>query len=72
MGLWTVYLYNILCCENFMSGFSAFVLNLSKSGNIFFRSMPSGNCLFSSESFLLVGDNSPAHELRVRMAAVNL
>ena len=27
-----------------MSGFSAFVFNLSKSGNILFRSMPNGNC----------------------------
>ena len=52
-------------------GFSAFVLNLSKSGNILFRSMPKGNCLFSSASLSLVGDNSLVHELRV-IAAVEL
>ena len=47
------------------------VLNLSKSGNILFRSMPNGNCLLSSGSLSLVGDNSPMHELRV-IAAVEL
>ena len=31
--LWTVY-WRYICCEICMSGFSAFVLNLSKSGNI--------------------------------------
>ena len=45
-----------------MSGFSAFVLNLTKSVNISFRSMPNGNYLFSS---LVVEDNSPVDELRV-------
>ena len=39
-----------------MSGFSAFGLNTSKSGNILFRSMPDGNCLFSSASLSLVGE----------------
>ena len=44
-----------LCCENCISGFSAFVLNQSsKSGNVLFRSMPKGNCLFSSASLPLV------------------
>ena len=37
-----------------MSDFSAFVLNLSKSGDILFRKMPNGNCLFCSASLLLV------------------
>ena len=49
-----------------MSGFSAFVL----TGIILFRSMPNGNCLFSSASLSLVADNSLVHELRV-MAAVS-
>ena len=61
---WTVYLY--VCCEKCMSGFSAFVL----TGIILFRSMPNGNCLFSSASLSLVADNSLVHELRV-MAAVS-
>ena len=39
--------------------------------NILFRSMPNGNCRFSSASLSLVGDNSLVHELRV-MAAVEL
>ena len=54
-----------------MSGFSAFVFNLSKPGNILFRSMSNGNCLFDSACLLLVGDNSLVHELKV-MAAVEL
>ena len=37
-----------VCCKNCMSDFSAFVLNLRKSGNILFRKMPSGKCLGSS------------------------
>ena len=38
-----------------MSGFSAFVLNLSSnSGNVLFRSMPIRNFLFSSTSLSLV------------------
>ena len=60
--------FTYVCCENCMSIFSAFVLNLSKSGSILFRSMPNENCLFSSTSFLLVGDKSLVHEL----AAVEL
>ena len=45
----------ILC----QASLPAFVLNLSKSGNISFRSIPNGNCLFSSASLsLAVGDNS--------------
>ena len=51
-----------ICCENCVSGYSAFV-NLSKSGNTLFRSMPHGNCLFSSASLSLVGDNALVHEL---------
>ena len=42
--------FTYVCCENCMAGFSAFVLNLSKSGNILFRSMSNGNCLFSPAS----------------------
>ena len=45
-----------MCCENCISGFSAFILNLSKSGNILFRSMPNGNCQFSSVSLSLAGE----------------
>ena len=30
--------FTYVCCENCMSGFSAFVLDLSKSGNILLRS----------------------------------
>ena len=41
------------------------------TGNILFRSMPNGNCLPSSASLSLVGDNSLVHELEV-MAAVKL
>ena len=38
-------------------GFSAYALNLSKSGNILFRKMSSGKCLFSSTSLtLMVGE----------------
>ena len=51
-----------------MSGFSTFVLT---TGNILFRSMPNGNCLFNSASLSLVGDTSLAHKLRV-MAAVEV
>ena len=45
-----------VCCKSCMSGFSAYVLNLSKSGNILFRKMLNGNCLISSESLSLVGE----------------
>ena len=34
--------FTYVCCKNCMSGFSAFVLNLSKSDNILFRKMPNG------------------------------
>ena len=44
---------------------------MRKSVNILFRSMPNGNCLFSSASLSLVGDNSLVHELR-EMVAVEL
>ena len=54
-----------VCCENCMAGFFSFVRNLSKSVSIFFRSMPKGNCLFSSASLSLV------HKLKV-MTAVGL
>ena len=66
-------LFTAVCCKNCMchSGFSTFVLNLSKSGNIVLRSMPDGNDLFSSASLSLVGDNSLVHELSV-MVAVEL
>ena len=55
-----------------MSGISAFVLNLSKSSNILFRSMLCGNCLFSSASLSLVGDNSQVHEPRVMQLLNNM
>ena len=56
---WAVVYY--VCSENCMSGFSTAVLNLSKSGNIFFRQMPNGDCLFTSASLSSVGSNSLAH-----------
>ena len=43
-------------CKNCMSGFSAFVLNLCKSGNILFRKMSNGIYLFISASMLFVGE----------------
>ena len=53
-----------------MSCSSVFVLDLSKSDKILFRSMPDGNFLYSSASLSLVGDrnNTLEHELRVRTA----
>ena len=51
-----------------VSSFSAFVLNLSMSGNILF-SHSNGNCLFSSAS--LVGELTGTYELRV-MVSVEL
>ena len=48
--------FSYVCCKNCMSGFSAFVLNLSKSDNILFRKMPNGIYLFSSASLLLGGE----------------
>ena len=42
--------FTYICCENYMSSFSVFVLNLSKSGNILFRSIANKNYLFSSAS----------------------
>ena len=44
--------YNLLCQTlplDLPSDFSVFVLNLSKSGNILFRKMPSGKCLLSAQ-----------------------
>ena len=64
-------LFTYVCCENCMSGSSTFVLKLSTSGNILFRSMQNGNSLFSSASLSLVGQKSLVHELRV-MAAISL
>ena len=57
------------CCEICMLGFPAFIL--TTTGYILFRSMPNGNCLFSSASLSLVGYNSQVHELRV-ITAVEL
>ena len=53
-------LVTYVCCENCIhhSGFSTFVLNVSKSNNILFKSMPNGSCPFSSASLSLVGDKS--------------
>ena len=42
--------HNLLPDCALMPGVSAFILNLNKSGNILFRSMPNGNYLFSSAS----------------------
>ena len=53
--------FTYVCCEKL------YVL----TGNILVRSMPNGNCQFSSASLSLVGDNSLVYELRV-MAAVEL
>ena len=58
-----------VCCENCMSGFSACVLNMSKSAIFLFRSMPNGNWLFSTASLSLV-NNSLVHELGVMAAVV--
>ena len=44
-----------VCCENYISEFSIFVLSLSKSGNILSRSMANENCLFSSASLIVTG-----------------
>ena len=41
-----------------MLGYSALFLNLSSSGNIFFRLMPNGDCLLRSTSLSWVEDNS--------------
>ena len=46
--------FTYVCCKNCMSGFSAFVFNLSKSNNILFRKMPNEIYLFSSAPLLLV------------------
>ena len=47
--------FTYACCKNCMSGFSAFVLNVSESGNFFLVS--NGNRLFNSALFLsLVGE----------------
>ena len=48
-----------------VSGFSVSIVNLSKSGNILFRSVPNGNGLFSSAYLSLVGNNPMVYELRV-------
>ena len=48
-----------VCCENCFTGFSAFVLNLSKSGNILFRRM--ANVCSAQHQLSLVGDNWLVH-----------
>ena len=55
-----------------MQGFAPFVLNLSKSGNTLFGSMPNGNGLFSSAS-LVIGTRklTGAHEFIVMAAVEN-
>ena len=59
--------YVPVCFEKCIPGFSAFILT---TDNIFFRSMPNGNWLFSSAYLSLTGENLLlVHELRV-MAAV--
>ena len=63
-----MFAYVPVCFEKCMLDFSAFVLT---TNNILCRSMPNGNCVFSSASLSLAGDNSLVHELRV-MAAVEL
>ena len=58
MSFWTVYLDTGM--QKCMSGFSAFV---PTTGNILFRSMPNGNCLFNnSASLSLVRVDSLAHK----------
>ena len=57
--------FTYVCCESCMSGFSVSIVNLSKSGNILFRSVPNGNGLFSSAYLSLVGNNPMVYELRV-------
>ena len=51
-----------LCCKTCISGFPAFFLNMSKSGNILFRKMSNGNCQLS---IIVIGrrDNSLVQEL---------
>ena len=57
-----------VCCENCMSGSSAFVLNLGKSCNILCR-MLNGNCPVQL-SIIVIGrrNKSLAHALRVIVA----
>ena len=50
--------FTYVCCEKSMLGYSALFLNLSSSGNIFFRLMPNGDCLLRSISLLWIEDNS--------------
>ena len=50
--------FTYVCCEKSMLGYSALFLNLSSSGNIFFRLMPNGDCLLRSTSLSWVEDNS--------------
>ena len=47
-----------VCCKNCMSGYSAFVLSLSKSGNISFRKMPNGMSFLFSIMVIGRGDYS--------------
>ena len=68
MGVFGPFTYVPVCFEKSILGFLAFVLTTE---NILCRSMPNGNCLFSSASLSLSGDNSLVHELRM-MPAVEL
>ena len=47
--------FTYVYCENCLSGFYVFILNLSKSGNILFRSVSNGNFMFSSASIVIGG-----------------
>ena len=52
--VWVIYLCTYVAKNACTSGFSDFVLNLSKFGNVLLRKMTDGNCLFSSASLSLV------------------
>ena len=60
--------FTYVSCENCISGFFVVVLNLSKSGNILFRSMPNGNCLFGSTSIVIGFFHVPSAALRLALS----
>ena len=68
MYIWTFYLY--MSWKLYFFLFCLFVLK-PKLELILFRSLPNGNCLFSSVSLPLAGVNSLMHEVTI-MTAVEL
>ena len=60
-----------VCCAKYMTVRLLCLRTVHTAGNILFRLMPNGNCLFSSASLSLLGNNSLVHKVRV-MAAVDL